>query len=75
MEISIKRDLLNRHHASPGGGGRAGPTTLPSVKQTDGKRKRDRERERQRGSQIDRERESRDSAHRSNEHFLSVSQK
>lgn len=61
------------------GRGRAVPTTLPSVKQTDGERERERERAREGDMKVgggwERWRERSNSAHRSNEHFLSVSQK
>lgn len=58
------------------------PTTLPSVKQTDGEREREGEsqrgRERERDMKVgggwERWRESSNSAHRSNEHFLCVSE-
>lgn len=52
------------------GRGRAVPTTLPSVKQTDGERERDMKV----GGGWERWRGSSDSAHRSNEHFLCVSE-
>lgn len=59
------------------GRGRAVPTTLPSVKQTDTERermkKREREREMKVGGGWKRWRGSSDSAHRSNEHSLSLS--
>lgn len=55
------------------GRGRAVPTTLPSVKQTDGERER--EGDMKVGGGWERWRERSNSAHRSNEHFLSVSQK
>lgn len=51
------------------GRGRAVPTTLPSVKQTDGERKKERWRLGEDGRDG---RGSSDSAHRSNEHSLSV---
>lgn len=41
MERSMNTDLSNRHPTSPVGGGRAVPTTLPSVKQTEGKTERE----------------------------------
>lgn len=77
-ERSIKRDLLNRHQASPGGGEELCPRPSHLLSR---RMERERERERARegdmkvGGGWERWRERSNSARRSNEHFLSVSQK